>query len=78
MHSEDDTLPHYPFYPLVNYYLGQMNKAAGVYAVGEVVYKLDFPIYKARDINLVGIHQKPCYKRAARLLVLGQQRRFVF
>lgn len=41
-----------------------MNKAAEVYAVGEVVCKLDFPIYKARDINLELIHQKPPYKRA--------------
>lgn len=29
-----------------------MNKAAGVYAVGEMVCNLDFPIYKARNIKL--------------------------
>lgn len=29
-----------------------MNKAVGVFAVAEMVYKLDSPIYKARDINL--------------------------
>lgn len=56
-----------------------MNKAAGVYAVGEMVCKLDFPIYKARDINLEAIHQKPHYKRATRLQVLGQHKtRFIF
>lgn len=51
-----------------------MNKAAGVYAVGEVVCKLDFPIYKARDINLELIHQKPQYKRATSHPVLGQDK----
>lgn len=56
-----------------------MNKTAGVYGVGEMVYKLDFPIYKGRDINLKVIHQKPHYKRATRLHVLGQHKnRFIF
>lgn len=56
-----------------------MNKAAGVYAVGEMVYKLDFPIYKASDINLEVIYQQPHYKRATRPHVLGQHKnRFIF
>jgi len=56
-----------------------MSKAAGVYAVGEMVCKLDSPIYKARDINLKEIHQKPHNKRATILHVLGEHKnRFIF
>lgn len=48
-----------------------MDKAAGVYAAGEMGYTLDCPICKARDINLAAVYQKPRYKRTTRLHVLG-------
>lgn len=72
-------LSHCLSQPFVNCYLEQMNKAAGVYAVGEGVCKLDFPIYKARDINLELIHQKPQYKgQPVTLLLAKTKTRFFF
>lgn len=71
MYSGDNILSYCLFHPFVNCYLEQMDKAAGVYAAGEMGYTLDCPICKARDINLAAVYQKPRYKRTTRLHVLG-------